>query len=474
MKTVLVWLGLTVSFVCGIIFLLNHGIQQFGAFAAHGSTSPEAAPFAALVLSIHQPVAQLLLQLVLIVVVARLFGRLFEKFGQPPVVGEMLAGITLGPSLIGSLAPSFSTFVFPKASMGNLQMLSQVGIILFMFVVGMELDANLLKQKAKSAILISQVSIAFPYFLGVALALVLYRGYAPAQTSFISFALFLGISMSITAFPVLARIIKEKGLTGSYLGTTAISCAAVDDVTAWCILAFIVALAKAQSMTGSIISMCLSLTFVALMFLIVRPVLEKISSKAQIIGEPGKGLTVVCLLTLFASALWTESTGIHAIFGGFLAGIVMPKDPVIRGFLRDRIEYFSTLILVPIFFAFTGLRTQVGLVSDMQSVGVLFAIIGVAVAGKFGGSMFAARLSGMSWRESTAIGALMNARGLIELIALNIGLDLGILSPKIFTMLVLMALVTTFATGPVIEWLGYGLQKNAQAVPGSELEGQGI
>jgi len=300
--------------------------------------------------------------------------------------------------------------------------------------------------------------------LGVALSLLLYKEYAPPKASFIAFALFLGISMSITAFPVLARIIKENGLSGSNLGTTAISCAAIDDVSAWCILAFIVALAKAHDSTGSLMTFGLSIAFLVLIFLVVKPALEQISNRAQILGEPPKKLIVICLLTLFTSALYTEAIGIHGIFGAFVAGVAMPKSNAIRTFLQERLEYFSTLILVPIFFVFTGLRTQVGLVTDLAAVGVLLLIIGAAVLGKFGGGMLAARYAGMSWRDSAAIGALMNTRGLIELIALNIGLDLGIISPKIFTMLVIMALVTTCGAGPVLSRLGYGrIDERAQA-----------
>ena len=329
------------------------------------------------------------------------------------------------------------------------------------------MDARLLKQKARAAILISQVSIAFPYLLGVALSLFLYKAYAPPKTSFVSFALFIGISMSITAFPVLARIIKEKGLTGSELGTTAISCAAVGDLSAWCILAFVVALAKAHDMTSSLLTLGLSGVFLIIVFLGVKPALESISNRMQITGAPGKGLIVLCLLTLFSAALYTEAIGIHALFGAFLAGMAMPKSQAIRDFLQERLEYFSTLILVPIFFAFTGLRTQLGSVADLQSVGILVLIIAVAFLGKFGGSMAAARVSGMSWRESTAMGALMNTRGLIELIALNIGLDLGIIPPQLFSMLVLMALITTFVAGPVIVWLGFDFAAAGSRLPRS-------
>ncbi|MHB8636469.1 MAG: cation:proton antiporter domain-containing protein [Fimbriimonadaceae bacterium] len=459
MKTAVIGMLIVAACVAGIAAALHVGLSWFGlpAPSLHSPTPGTSGLTAWIVGGVHQPIPQLLMQLVIIVAAARLFGSVFERFQQPPVVGEMLAGIVLGPTVVGTLFPAFSAFVFPKSSLSALQMLSQVGIILFMFVVGMELDAKLLRRKARSAVLISQVSIAVPYCLGVILSLLLFKAYAPPNSNFISFALFLGLSMSITAFPVLARIIKEKGLAGSDLGTTAISCAAVDDISAWCILALVVAFTRSKNVSGAVLTLGLAVGFLGLVFLIVKPSLERMSARGNILGAPTKGLTVLCLLTLFSSAFYTEAIGIHALFGAFLAGIAMPKSQATRDFLKERLEYFSTLLLVPIFFAFTGLRTQVGLLSDLRSVGFLAVIIAVAVVGKFCGSMGAARYSGMSWRESTAIGALMNTRGLVELIALNIGLDLGILPPQIFTMLVIMALVTTIATGPVVSWLGYGV-----------------
>lgn len=444
---------LTLGFVGAMVLVLVQGIRQFG---GAGGASFEGSPWTSFVETLHTPLALMLLQVIVIVLVARAAGQLFALIHQPPVIGEMFAGIALGPSLVGSLFPQFSAFVFPKESLTNLGLLSQVGVILFMFVVGMELDTRMLRQKAQTAILVSHTSIFLPFLLGLASALFLFKNYSGTSTHFLPFALFMGISMSITAFPVLARIIQDRGLTGTQLGNTAITCAAVDDITAWCSLAFIVAIAKSQTLAGSFLTVLLSLVIVVVVFGLVRPALQKMSERLPDPAQPGRGSVMAALLTVFLCALATEAAGIHALFGAFIAGVAMPKSEQFRHFVRERLEYFSTLFLLPIFFAFTGLRTHLGLLEGGADWLVFGYLLFIAVGGKLGGSAIAARLSGVSWRESLALGALMNTRGLMELIALNLGLDLGVLSPKIFAMLVLMALITTFSTGPIVSWLGYG------------------
>lgn len=419
-------------------------------------TTTDTGLFTSTLKNLQSPLGQTLLQVLVIVVAALGAGALFTRIGQPAVIGEMAVGIALGPSLLGAVAPDVSKFLFPAQSLGSLSILSQVGILLFMFVVGMELDVQLLKRKAQSALLVSHASIIVPFILGLTSALWLYKPYSGSNPSFLAFALFMGISMSITAFPVLARIIQEKGLAGTELGNVAITCAAVDDVTAWICLAFIVALARAQTLFDCVISVALAGVVVLVVFFLMKPMLEKAVKRTEDPESPGKVLTVTAFACIFACALATETVGIHALFGAFIAGVAMPKHRGFRSFLRLRIEYFSTLFLVPLFFAFTGLRTQIGLLSGTTDWLVCLLLLTLAVAGKFGGSTVAARASGMSWRDSSALGALMNTRGLVELIALNLGLDLGVLSPKIFAMLVLMALVTTFMTGPVIALLGVG------------------
>jgi Kef-type K+ transport system membrane component KefB len=404
----------------------------------------------------QDPLTRLFIQLILIVMVARVCGMLAAKLHQPAVIGEMVAGILLGPSLLGWLWPDLFHFVFPTPSLGVLRLFSQIGVCLFMFVVGMELDVSLLKQQAKTAVLVSQVSILFPYALGMVTSLFLFSTLGGSNTTFLVFALFIGISMSITAFPVLARILEERGLNKTPLGSTAIACAATDDVTAWSILAFVVAIAKAKNVASATFNIGLVVVFVIIMLFWIKPHLPRwIGRAAQDGGMPGKGVTASVLIFLFASALATDVMGIHALFGSFLAGVVMPSRGDFRDFLKLRLEHFSSVFLLPLFFAFTGLRTQIGLLDDVTGWLICAGLILIATVGKLGGAMITARLTGVNWIDSFALGALMNTRGLVELIALNIGYDLGILSPRIFAMLVIMALVTTCLTGPLLSFSDY-------------------
>jgi len=418
-------------------------------------TSALSAVVSGLAENANEPLSHLFVQLFVIIAASRLVGIVFARFGQPSVVGEMAAGILLGPSLFGLLAPSAFQFVFPVNSLGVLKLLSQVGVCLFMFVVGMELDAGHVRKKADVAVMVSHASIVIPYFLGVLLAYFLYTSLAQPGAGFTAFALFMGISMSITAFPMLARILQERGLTKTFLGSTAITCAAVDDVTAWSILAFVVAIARTTSVGASALNLLLVLGFIALMLWGVRLVLPRWLGTAELEREePSKGALATVICVVVAAALCTEIIGIHALFGAFLAGAVMPETGGFRHKLSVRVENFSTVLLLPLFFAFTGLRTQIGLLNDVQGWLLCLGIIAVATVGKLGGSAIAARWSGMNWSESLQLGALMNTRGLMELIALNIGYDLGILSPRIFTMLVIMALATTMLTGPLLTLFG--------------------
>jgi len=426
---------------------VHPGVGAEGPKAPVGGTAAIAATF---IENLESPLSILLLQVIVIVAAARILGSLFKKIGQPSVIGEMVAGILLGPSLLGLLAPGVQTFLFPASSMGALRMLSQIGVILFMFVVGIELDVAHLRSKADAAVLVSHASILVPFFLGSVSSLLLYRWLAPAGVPFSAFALFMGIAMSITAFPVLARILEERRLSATPLGSTAIACAAVDDVTAWCLLAVVVAIVRANGLAGSLLTIVLTLLFIATMLLVVKPRVDRMLSERTQYQHGSVGLLAGIFSFVFASALFTELIGIHALFGAFLAGVCMPPNHGLRPFLRERVETFSSVLLLPLFFAFTGLRTQIGLLDDWWSWLVCLGIIAVAIVGKLGGSMFAARWTGMSWGDSFSLGTLMNTRGLVELIVLNLGYDLGILSPRIFAMLVLMALITTFMTGPLL------------------------
>jgi Kef-type K+ transport system membrane component KefB len=403
---------------------------------------------------LRAPLSLLLVQLILIVLLARIFGALAWRAGQPAVIGEMVAGLVLGPSVLGSLWPDFFQFVFPAGSLGALRLLSQVGVILFMFLVGMELDLPQARRHANTALMVSHVSMIFPCFLGVLVALFIYRFDRPLtlpDVSFVPFGLFMGVAMSITAFPVLARILQERGLTATPLGSMALTCAAIGDVTAWCVLAFVVAVVKAGGLETSAITVVLALAFLAAMSWLVKPWLaDFMKTRPQLAAAPGQGVVVAMLMLVFCAALFTEVIGIHALFGAFLAGVVMPPQADFRAQLRGKLEYFSSALLLPLFFAFTGLRTQLGLLHGWEGWALCAGIILAATLGKLGGSMAAARWTGLGWHDAFALGALMNTRGLVELIVLNLGLDLGILSPPVFTLLVVMALVTTAMTGPLL------------------------
>ncbi|MDD5198511.1 MAG: cation:proton antiporter [Terrimicrobiaceae bacterium] len=463
----ILYIGMLAAVSISILWILHVGsslpappgkISQVpAAEAAHGPAegSAAAAMVAGVVRNFDTPLSHLFLQLLVIIAASRLMGRVFTSFGQPAVVGEMVMGILLGPSLFGWLSPGAFGFVFPASSFGTLKLLSQIGVCLFMFAVGMELNVRQVRTKARTAIVVSHASIVIPYLLGVILACFLFSHLAAPGATFTAFALFLGISMSITAFPVLARILQERGLSQTLLGSTAITCAAVDDVTAWCILAFVVSIARATSLGSSALSLLLVLAFFALMVWGVKRLLPICIGRRNLSADhPSRGTLAVVICVVIASALGTEAIGIHALFGAFLAGAIMPDTEGFRQKLGMRIENFSSVLLLPLFFAFTGLRTQIGLLNDLQGWLICLLIIVVATLGKLGGSALTARLTGMNWRDSLQLGALMNTRGLMELIALNIGYDMGILSARIFTMLVIMALVTTMMTGPLLTLFG--------------------
>jgi Kef-type K+ transport system membrane component KefB len=408
---------------------------------------------------LREPISILLLQVIVILVASRIVSSLFHKIGQPSVIGEMVAGLMLGPSLLGMLFPNAMSFLFPESSMSTLRSLSQIGVILFMFIVGTEINARHLREKARAAVIISHASIVAPFFLGATVSLLIYRSFAPPDISFTSFALFIGVAMSVTAFPVLARIIEERGMSNSYLGSTAIACAAVDDVTAWCILATVIAVVKMNGIGPSALTVFLALAFTAFMLCVLKPWLNRRIGEGVKLGKNGNGILVFALVLAFTSAYFTEVIGIHALFGAFLAGAVMPATSTVRSFLKDKLAAFSSAALLPLFFAFTGLRTQISLLNDWQSWLVCAGIIAVAIAGKLGGGMLAARWAGMSWSDSISIGVLMNTRGLMELVVLNIGYDLGILSGRIFAIMVLMALVTTCMTGPLLSLIEFATRK---------------
>jgi Kef-type K+ transport system membrane component KefB len=389
-------------------------------------------------------------EIFVILAVARLLGVVFRGMGQPQVVGEVLGGILLGPSFLGWLAPDLAAMLFPAAALPHLKILSEYGIVFFMFLVGLELDPALLRGRGHTAVFISHASIIVPFTLGVLLAGHLFEAQAPTGVSFTSFALFMGVAMSITAFPVLARILVERDLLKTRVGTVTITCAAVDDITAWCLLAFLVAMVGTHSLEGAARTLGLTVGYLAMMVLLVRPLLRRVSAMVDRTGRLSQNVVAVVFLLVLASAIVTDAIGIHAIFGGFMMGAMLPKDALFTRELVDKVEDFAVVFLLPIYFAYTGLRTQIGLLDGPGLWLESGMIIVVATLGKFGGSALAARLTGLGWREACALGVLMNTRGLMELVILNIGLDLGVISPPLFAMMVLMAIVTTFATTPVL------------------------
>ncbi|MBD2460374.1 cation:proton antiporter [Oscillatoria sp. FACHB-1407] len=393
-----------------------------------------------------------LLQVLLVIGLSRLVGLGFRSLRQPLVIGEIVAGIMLGPSLFGLVAPEVAATLFPPETIPFLNILSQVGLIFFMFLIGLELNPRYLQGQLEVAILTSHVSIVVPFSLGALLALLLYPLVSNDSVSFTAFALFLGSAMSITAFPVLARIITENNLQGSRLGTLALTCAAVDDVTAWCLLAAAIAVTRTNSMIAALPTLIFSALYIAFMVTVGRSFLKRLSKHYDRTGKLTQSLLASIYMGVVASALITEVIGIHLIFGAFLLGAVMPKNDGLTRELALKTEDFVLTFLLPIFFAYSGLRTQIGLLNTPGLWLLCGAVLLVAIGGKYIGTYVAGRVCGLQQREASALGWLMNTRGLTELIVLNIGLSLGVISPLLFTMLVIMALVTTFMTSPLLEW----------------------
>ncbi|MDR3627560.1 MAG: cation:proton antiporter [Ignavibacteriaceae bacterium] len=398
---------------------------------------------------------KLIIQIAVIIIVSRVIGILFRKIHQPQVVGEMVAGIVLGPSLLGWLAPNVFVFIFPPESLKYLNVLSEIGLLLFMFIIGLELDPNLLKGRGRSAVIIAQVSIIAPFILGVLISLYLYPYLSSKSVSFTAFALFVGASMSITAFPVLARILSEKNLVKTKIGAVTIACAAINDVTAWSILAFVVTIVRAGS--GGIpfwLTLLGAVAFILLMIFIIRPLVAKLeiyyANKGNVLTNDILGAV---LLLMLVSAWTTEWLGIHALFGAFFMGAIMPRNKYFLNSIIEKLSDITLVLFLPIFFALTGLNTSIGLINGTGMWLFFGLILSAAVIGKMGGSTLAARISSLHWREAAGLGILMNTRGLMELVILSIGLELGVISHTLFAMMVMMALATTFMTTPFFEWV---------------------
>ena len=412
----------------------------------------------------------LLLQIIAILITARLFGWLFVKMGQPTVIGEIVAGIVLGPSVLGVFMPEVSGFLFRPESLVHIDTLSQFGLILFMYAIGMELDMEEVRKKLRETILISHTSTVVPFFFGMLAAYFVYDDYADKSTPFLPFALFIGIAMSITAFPVLARIIQEKGLTKSHLGTITLASAANGDITAWCLLAVVIAIAQAGSMLSATYNIIFSIAYMVLMFFVIRPFLKAFGQICHNKEVVTKGVVGGMFLLLIISAYITEMLGLHALFGAFIAGVVMPANVNFRKIMTEKVEDVSLSLLLPLFFVSTGLRTELGLLNTPELWALCCMFILVAIAGKFGGAMVSARVVGESWKNSLYIGALMNTRGLMELVVLSIGYEMKILPPSIFVMLVIMTLVTTFMTTPLVSFIDFCFRTRDKLMGKKEVE----
>ena len=394
----------------------------------------------------------LLLQIVVICAAARGLGWCFGKLRQPRVVGEIVAGILLGPSLLGWLLPGVSSSLFPPASLGLLNGLSQIGLVLFMFQVGLTLDTSRLRQAGRAVLFTSQVSIVVPLLSGAVLALYLHDRLSSDAVSPFTFALFMGTAMSVTAFPVLARLLAERNLLNTPIGVIAISAAAVDDVTAWCLLAFLIATVRATGDAGPFWLPVAGLAaYLLVAFYVIAPLLRR--TRLAVATSVGREGLAWLLLFMILSSWTTERIGIHALFGAFVAGVILPKNESLVRYVSERLDPLTSALLLPLFFAFTGLRTSVGVLNGASAWMDCVLIVAVAVAGKLAGCAVTLRLTGASWRDAVAVGVLMNTRGLIELVILNVGLDLGVISPTLFSMLVIMAVVTTFMASPLLELL---------------------
>lgn len=391
---------------------------------------------------------QLLLQIAAILLLGRLLARVLRRLGQPVVMAEIVAGIALGPSVLGLMWPGGLTLLFPAESLTLLGMVAQLGLVFFMFLVGLEFDPKLLQGQARTSIAISNAGIVVPFALGAALALPLHAGLAPPGVGLLPFSLFLGTAMSVTAFPVLARILTERGIVRTRVGAIALAAAAVDDVTAWCLLAMVVGVAASGGFGAAALTTALALAYSLFVWFVVRPMLARVGPRQGSALSADVVASVFLLVVL--SAAMTEWIGIHALFGAFLIGAAMPRRGGLTAVLAEKLEDFVTVALLPLFFAYSGLRTQIGLLSTPADWGLCLVIVGVATLGKFGGTALVGRLRGLTTREAAVLGVLMNTRGLMELIVLNVGLDLGVISPRLFAMMVIMALVTTWATSPVL------------------------
>ena len=398
--------------------------------------------------------ASLLLALAAVAAAGRALGWLLARAGQPRVIGELLAGIAFGPSLLGHFAPGAAAFLVPPGVLGNLAVLSQIGMGLYMFLVGLELSADHVRARAKVAMAVSPVAIGLPFVTGVLLARVVFAPFAGTSATTLTFSLFLGVALSITAFPVLARILRDRQLLRTDLGATALTCAATNDVVVWCLMAVLIGLSRGS--TGqALLTTALACGFIAVMLTAVRPLVERLTAGHG--SSPGVGSLVALFAMGIFSALATHMLGIHAVFGAFVAGLVVPHDSAAAARLTRWLTW-PVALLLPAFFAVSGMRTELMGIPGLYGWVLCLALIATAMLGTGGGACLAGRATGMAWRDAARLGVLLSTRGLMDLVVANIGLELGLIGPPLFSMLVVMAIVTTVATSPLLTLLGPALQ----------------
>ncbi len=395
--------------------------------------------------------SQILIQLIVILLVVQLFGYLARFIGEQWVIGEILAGLALGPSLLGHFFPGLEKTVFPVSALPTLQTLGDMGLILYMFSLGASIDTHVMLRQSRKALVVSLSSIALPLVMGATMAYFLYPGLAGSKANLISFLLLVGTAMAITAFPVLARLLTERNMLSTKIGILALTSAAVNDIIAWCLLALIIAIVHSSGATSALITVGITFLFIGVMIGVIRPLLlfadRHIPSKPLLLA-----FTVILLLL---SAYTTNAIGIHPVFGAFLMGIIVPRKTLFIELIRS-IDKTNSLLFLPLYFVYTGLRTQIGLIGSPALWFICLLVLVIACSGKIFGATFSARLFRDSWKDAFGLGVLMNTRGLVELIVLNIGLDLGVLSPTLFAILVVMAILTTMMASPILPLLGYG------------------
>ncbi len=434
------------------LFIVARGERLYHTVPSQAPAAANDAPFrlfsASLGENVGHPLSLLLLQIIAILIAVRIFSFIFKYLGQPGVIGEIVAGIALGPSVLGYFFPETFGFLFSAGSLVPLHIISQIGLILFMFVIGMELDIGIIRKKASETLFISHSSIFFPFLLGIVMAYFVYPEFGAGQTPFLSFALFIGISISITALPVLARILQERNLAKTNMGMLTIASAANNDITAWCMLAAIIAIVHAGSAASALFTLLASAAYILFMFLVVRPFMRKLGEIYNTQEVLNKTLVSFIFLVLVLSSFITEVLGIHALFGAFVAGLIMPSNINFRRVMSEKVEDVALVLFLPLFFVFTGLRTEIGALDSPHLWGICAIFIAVSIAGKMIGTIVPARMTGESWKDSLSMGVLMNTRGLMELIILNIGYELGIIPSSIFVIFVIMALFTTFMATP--------------------------